>query len=153
MLVLNLNVTGVTELHVNGAVLNHIKSVNTNVTIVIINHQKINWKTTTETLKDKSTFVFTCQSHIALLIPKVDSSSGDVPRPRMILSYCQSLCINVHMHHPLTPEPIEAERWQWGTARLLHMCNCTRSPSMIILNPRSPDSYLINVHRPSSTPA
>ena len=67
VLVLNLNVTSVTELHVNGAVLNHIKSVNTsntNVTIVIINHQKINWKTTTETLKDKSTFVLTCQSHI-----------------------------------------------------------------------------------------
>ena len=75
MLVLNLNVTAVTELHVNGAVLNHIKSVNTsntNVTIVIINHQKINWKTTTETLKDKSTFVLTCQSHITKLIPKVD---------------------------------------------------------------------------------
>ena len=69
-----------------------------------------------------------------------DSSSGDVPRPRMILSYSQSLCINFHVHHPVTPEPIRAERWQWGTARLLHMCNCTRSPSMIILNPRSTKS-------------
>ena len=43
VLVLNLNVTSVIELHVNGAVLNHINSINTsniNVTIVIINHPK-----------------------------------------------------------------------------------------------------------------
>ena len=43
MLVLNLNVTSVTELQVNGGVLNHINSVNEsniNVTIVIRNHPK-----------------------------------------------------------------------------------------------------------------
>ena len=53
------------------------------------------------------------QINIRFHLPKPhDSSSGDVPRPRMILSYSQSLCINVHMHHPVTPEPIKAERWQ-----------------------------------------
>ena len=54
VLVLNLNVTGVTELHVNGAVLNHIKSVNTsntNVTIVIINHQKNQLKNNDRNIK------------------------------------------------------------------------------------------------------
>ena len=65
--ILNLNVTSVTELHVNGAVLNHIKKRKYIKYQCDHCHYKPSTnqsKTTTETLKDKSTFVLTCQSHI-----------------------------------------------------------------------------------------
>ena len=111
VLVINLNVTSVTELQVNGGVLNHINSVNEsniNVIIVIINHPKtlpyrtkqtlLNWKTMKETFEDwkqvpnnkknmtnqHSFSPAKATSHNSF--PKLTisySSSGDVPQPRM----------------------------------------------------------------------
>ena len=62
MLVLDLNVTSVTNYQFNDAILNHINSVNAkniNMTSVILNHTKeitlkalLNWKATAETFKD-----------------------------------------------------------------------------------------------------
>ena len=162
VLVLNLNVTGVTELHVNGAVLNHINSVNTsniNVTVVIKNLTEQNKPCLIEKQRQRHLRIENkfpvikriWQINIRSHLPKPHHITHSQSWP-ILSSQGPSYLFSITLYQR-SCESIKAERGQWGTARLLHMCTCSTSPSMIILNPRSPDSYLLNVHRASSTPA